>query len=473
MKDNSEKIKSKFKGLRFNTWLILSVFAGGILVVLWFLQLNLLPPYYRAAKIGSVRSIADNVEMMIKSDQPLSSMYQVARDNSLCLQLIDSYENTSNFNGIGSGCYIDTTLRSNKGNFDYDDMVKNIRESENLEHNYLIDYGSEMIVYGRVIDAHLGRYILLINAPVTPEKAGMVLIQNQFIVLTIIVLGFAAIVSFIISKKISEPFIMMTESAKKLAKRDFDVKFDTTGIDFNEFKDLAETLNYATDELKKVDELRLDLIANVSHDIKTPLTMIMAYTEMIQDFSKDDQKLLLQHLDVISTEANYLDNLVENMLELSMLQSGSITLEEEKFNLNNLVEEMISLFKHKEVVINYNFEQTFNVKADRVKIGQVIYNFINNAIKYSKDKPIEIKLSKNNNNVRVSVIDFGVGIDKKNLAYVWDRYYRIDKNFARDQEGQGLGLSIARGILIAHNANFGINSELDKGSEFYFDLKII
>ncbi len=266
---------------------------------------------------------------------------------------------------------------------------------------------------------------------------------------------------------------MMTESAKKLAKRDFDVKFDTTGIDFNEFKDLAETLNYATDELKKVDELRLDLIANVSHDIKTPLTMIMAYTEMIQDFSKDDQKLLLQHLDVISTEANYLDNLVENMLELSMLQSGSITLEEEKFNLNNLLEEMISLFKHKEVVINYNFEQTFNVKADRVKIGQVIYNFINNAIKYSKDKPIEIKLSKNNNNVRVSVIDFGVGIDKKNLAYVWDRYYRIDKNFARDQEGQGLGLSIARGILIAHNANFGINSELDKGSEFYFDLKII
>ena len=209
MKDNSEKIKSKFKGLRINTWLILSVFAGGILVVLWFLQLNLLPPYYRAAKIGSVRSIADNVEMMIKSDQPLSSMYQVARDNSLCLQLIDSYENTSNFNGIGSGCYIDTTLRSNKGNFDYDDMVKNIRESENLEHNYLIDYGSEMIVYGRVIDAHLGRYILLINAPVTPEKAGMVLIQNQFIVLTIIVLGFAAIVSFIISKKISEPFIMI------------------------------------------------------------------------------------------------------------------------------------------------------------------------------------------------------------------------------------------------------------------------
>ena len=471
MKYEKKPLKSRLKGLRFNTWLIFSLFASAILIMLWFLQLNLLPPYYRAAKIGSVRSIADNVETMLKGDQSLSGLYQTARDNSLCIQLVDGFGNTSNFNGIGTGCYIDTSLPNNQGDFDYNEMVTNIRENSEFEYNYLIDYGSEMIVYGRIVDAHLGRYILLINASVTPEKAGLVLIQNQFVALTILVLGFATIASIIISKKISEPFITMTSSAKKLAERDFDVTFDASGIDFNEFEELAQSLNYATDELRKVDQLRLDLIANVSHDIKTPLTMIMAYTEMIQDFSKDDQKLLLEHLDVISAEATYLDNLVENMLELSMLQSGSIILDLSEFSLNALVKEMLGLFTNKKIEINLNYDNTYMVEADRVKIGQVIYNFVNNATKFSQDKPIDVVLAKHNNEVRLSVIDYGVGISEKDLDYIWDRYYRIDKNFSRDQEGSGLGLSIARGIVIAHNAKYGINSKVNEGSEFYFQLK--
>lgn len=463
-------MKSKLKGLRFNTWLMFTLFAGAILIMLWFLQLNILPPYYRAAKIGSVKSIADSVETMIVTDQPLSTMYQVARDNSLCIQLVDNFGNKSNFNGIGTGCYIDTSISNNPGDFDLIEMRESIAASEDEEYNFLIDYGSEMIVYGRIVDAHLGRYTLLINAPVTPEKAGLELIQNQFVGLTILVLAFATIASILISKKISEPFITMTSSAKKLALQDFDVSFDATGINFNEFQELAQSLNYATKELKKVDELRLDLIANVSHDIKTPLTMIMAYTEMIQDFSKDNPELLLEHLDVISTEAKYLDNLVENMLELSMLQSGSIVLNETKFNLNELVDEIGHLFKNKQKDINISFDNNYIVKADRVKIGQVIYNFINNAIKFSNDTPVVVKLVQDDNFVDLHVIDYGIGISEEELNYVWDRYYRIDKNFARKQEGSGLGLSIARGIVIAHDGEYGVSSKKGEGSDFYFKL---
>ncbi|NLC54792.1 MAG: HAMP domain-containing histidine kinase [Erysipelothrix sp.] len=473
MKLDEKSIKSKLGGLRFNTWLIFTLFASAILVMLWFLQLNLLPPYYRAAKIGTVRSIADNVETMVISDQPLSSMYQVARDNSLCIQLADNYGNKSNFNGIGTGCYIDKSLPNNTGDFDYTEMLEKIKESSDGEYNYLIDYGSQMIVYGRLVDAHLGRYILLINSPVTPEKAGLELIQNQFVALTVLVLAFATIASIILARRISRPFITMTKSAKKLAERNFDVSFDAKGIKFNEFEELADSLNYATAELKKVDELRLDLIANVSHDIKTPLTMIMAYTEMIQDFSKDDKNLLLEHLDVISLEAKHLDNLVENMLELSMLQSGTITLELIDFNLNDLANEIIKLFTHKNQEVVFEADNTYIINADRVKIGQVIYNFINNATKYRRHKPIKLKLSQNDNAVRLSVIDDGVGISPEDLDFIWDRYYRIDKNFAREQEGSGLGLSIARGIIIAHNAKYGIVSKENVGSEFYFDINFI
>lgn len=473
LKLNKSLIKSKLKSLRFNTWLIFTLFASAILIMLWFLQLNLLPPYYRAAKIGSAKSIADNIETMVISDQPLASLYQVARDNSMCIQLTDSFGNTTNFNGVGSGCYIDTNIANNQGDFNFDEMRENIMASENYEYNYLIDYGSEMIVYGRILNAHLGRYVLLINAPVTPEKAGLELIQNQFVALTILVLAFATIASIILARKISAPVIAMTDSAKKLAQRDFDVNFDAKGISVNEFLELERSLNYATQELKKVDQLRLDLIANVSHDIKTPLTMILAYTEMIQDFSKDDQKLLLEHLAVINAEAKYLDNLVENMLELSMLQSGSITLNQVEFNLNDLALEVISLFKNQKQEVKFVFDNIYIVEADRVKIGQVIHNFISNALKYAKDSPIEIRISQKEDLVRIGVIDFGLGISEDDLAYVWDRYYRIDKNFHREQEGSGLGLSIARGIILAHNADYGVNSKEGEGSEFFFQLKFL
>lgn len=473
LKLNKSLIKTKLNGLRFNTWLIFTLFASGILIMLWFLQLNLLPPYYRAAKSGSVKSIADNIETMVINDQPLNSLYQTSRDNSLCIQLVDGYGNTSNFNGIGSGCYIDTSIYNNPGDFSFMEMKENILESEDSEYNYLIDYGSEMIVYGRIVDAHLGRYVLLINAPITPEKAGFELIQNQFVALTILVLAFATIASIIIARKISAPFIAMTNSAQKLAQRDFDVEFDAKGISFNEFIELEKSLNYATQELKKIDELRLDLIANVSHDIKTPLTMILAYSEMIQDFSKDDPELLLEHLNVINAEAKYLDNLVENMLELSMLQSGTISLNLTQFRLNDLVNEILDLFRSQKQEINFICKKIFIVEADRVKIGQVIHNFVLNAVKYSQESTIEVKLTQIDDIVRLSVIDNGVGISAEDLEYIWDRYYRIDKNFYRNQEGSGLGLSIARGIILAHDADYGVYSEQGKGSEFYFDLTYI
>ncbi len=473
LKQSRDSFKSKFKGLRFNTWLIFTLFASAILIMLWFLQLNLLPPYYRAAKIGSVKSIADNVETMVISDQPLSALYQTARENSLCVQLVDNFGHTSTFNGIGTGCYIDKMAPKNPGEFDFDEMKENIVKSRDFEYNYLIDYGSEMIVYGRIVDAHLGRYVLLINAPVTPEKAGLELIQNQFVLMTILVLLFATIASIILARKISSPFIAMTASAKKLAQRDFDVSFETKGISFNEFEDLTSSLNYATQELKKVDELRLDLIANVSHDIKTPLTMILAYSEMIQDFSKNNPDLLAEHLNVIIAEAKYLDKLVENMLELSMLQSGTITLNETEFYLNELILELMTLFLNQKTNVNFYADAQYIVKGDQVMIGQVITNFFSNAIKYAGDSQIDIKLSQIKDVVRVSVIDYGCGIEPEDIDNVWERYYRIDKNFYRDQEGSGLGLSIARGIILAHNAKYGVISEKEKGSEFYFELNIV
>lgn len=433
--------------------------------MLWGLQLSLITPYYRNAKINAVQSIADNIEHMIMSDQPLYLAEQLARDNAMCLSIIDIYGNTTDFNGIGSSCYV-----SYSSEFDLDSFYKQIIESPQSEANYFIDYGGEMIVFGRVISPHLGNFILLINAKITPEPAGLALIQNQFVFLTIIVLVFATGASLLIAKSYSEPFITLTESAKKLAEGDLDVTFENHPQSYNEVNDLADSLNYATDKLKKIDQLRLDLIANVSHDIKTPLTMIMAYSEMISDFSKDDQKLLLEHLDVIRSEAKYLDMLVEDILELSILQSGNITLNLSLFNLNDLMKNVMS---HFDFNIKFIFDHEYVVEADEIKINQVLYNLINNAIKHSHGDTITLKLQEYEKKVLVSVIDNGVGINEADLDNIWERYYKIDKNFHRDFKSSGLGLSIAKGIIDAHEQIVGVNSVKDEGSEFYFTLKVI
>ena len=462
MKSNTQ-IKTKLRGVRFNTWLIFSVFALIILILLWTLQLSLIKPYYRSAKISSVAQIADNIEQMLYNDESLTLIETIARDNSLCIQIIDNNLHINEYNGIGSTCYI------SRKDFNYGEFYNNIVENSNLEYNLVPDSDDEMIVYGRLIRPHLSSYTLLINAIVTPEKAGFVLIQNQFVMLTIIVLALATAASFIISKVIADPFVKMTSSAKKLASGDLDVSFNVENIYLNEFNDLSESLNFATAKLKQIDQLRLDLLANVSHDIKTPLTMILAYTEMISDFSIDNRQMLLEHLEVIESEAKFLDNLVENMLELSMIESGNLVLDKSKFELNALAK---SIKGHFNFDVVYEDDGIYNVVGDEIKVGQVIYNFINNAINHAKAKHIIINLRKIDNMVRLSVIDDGVGISKDDIDHIWNRYFRIDKNFHREVSGSGLGLSISKGIILAHDGIINVNSKEGVGSEFYFELYI-
>ena len=463
-----DKFKNTIRSLTFRNWSVFTLFASIILLALWILQLNLINPYYRNAKINVVETIADDVEQMINQNKSLASVDQIARDNALCLTIIDAYGMMTSFNGIGSGCYI--TPSNAENSFDYYEFYSNIIESDNQEYNIVVNNGEDMLVYGRQVSPHLGNYTLIINAKITPEAGGLILIQNQFVMLTIIVLIVATIGSLFLSKRMSKPFIELTDSARKLADGNLDVSFDLNKATYNEFNDLAESLNYATNKLKEIDELRMDLIANISHDIKTPLTMILAYSEMIEDFSKDDPKLLNEHLNVIVSEAKYLDLLVEDILELSLAQSGNMTLNKTEFCINDL---LIKASQHFNFNISVSADHQYIIDADEIKINQVLYNFINNAIHHSKASEINLVLKSHKKNVIVSVIDNGIGISDENKKVIWDRYYKIDKNFTRDYESSGLGLSISKGIIKSHHGIVGVKSDGISGSEFYFELEYV
>ena len=276
-----------------------------------------------------------------------------------------------------------------------------------------------------------------------------------------------------ISKAISKPISNMNESAKKLATGNYDVTFKGEG--FLEIAELNDTLNYAVEELKKTETLQRELLANVSHDLKTPLTLISGYAEMIRDIPSENNP---ENIQIIIDEANRLGVLVNDLLSLSKISSRTEPLNLSVYDINNnlinIVERFNKLLESKGFVVNYLDKGPIYVNDDNRKIEQVIYNLINNAVNYSGDsRKIEVESKITDQKVRISVKDYGIGIKKDELEYIWDRYYRVDKGHQRSVQGSGLGLSIIKGILEYHGFEYGVESVENVGSTFYFIMPII
>ena len=234
----------------------------------------------------------------------------------------------------------------------------------------------------------------------------------------------------------------------------------------------------ASRELEKTDMYQKDLIANVSHDLRTPLTMIRSYAEMIRDLSGDNPVKRNQHLGVIIEESDRLNILVNDMLNLSRMQQRKIVLEKSEFDLSDSVRTLLTsyeiLAENEGYKFIYNNSEALPVFADKAKITQVISNLINNAVKYcGEDKEIIINVKRvARSKVRCEIIDHGQGIAPDEVSHVWERYYKSSTHHVRQTDGSGLGLSIVREILNLHKAQYGVNSKLGKGSTFWFELEI-
>ena len=243
-----------------------------------------------------------------------------------------------------------------------------------------------------------------------------------------------------------------------------------------EIKELSRTLNQTKKELSKIDTTRKDLLANVSHDLKTPLTMIKAYAEMARDLNKDNEEKRTDNLNVIIEESDRLNSLVNNILELSKSEKNMDTLTRENFNINELITKVLHRFDYlteEGYTLKFVSKKEYIIYADIQKIEQVIYNLVINAVNYTgKDKKVTVKIEENKGYIRVYVIDTGKGIAESEINLIWDKYYKNEKNHQRNKIGTGLGLSIVKNILIKHNYNYGVISTKGKGSKFYFDINI-
>ena len=318
-----------------------------------------------------------------------------------------------------------------------------------------------------------GGYVYIFSMLSTVDNNTLV-IRSQLIYITFIVIILAIIISLFLSEKISQPIIEITKKSKDLANGNYNVKFPKNGI--VEIDELSDTLNYLESEVSKTDQYRRDLMANVSHDLKTPLTMIKAYAEMVRDISYKDKIKMDEHLNIIISESDRLNTLVSDILTLSKLQANEDVLSLEVYDLREEIDSLVSKYEiikeTEDYVIDIDAPSKIMIKADRNKINQVLYNLVNNALNYTgEDKKITIKVTEEKRKYLVEIIDTGKGIAPELVEHIWDRYYKNEKNHKRNVVGTGLGLSIVKNILVKHGFEYGVKSRKGKGSIFYFKVK--
>ena len=306
----------------------------------------------------------------------------------------------------------------------------------------------------------------------------MRILLAYFIAVGVVVLILTILAASSVSQKLSIGIKNLSSTAVRFSEGDFSVNF--ANAEYQELADLSDTLNSVRDEVKKSGDFQRELLANVSHDLKTPLTMIKAYASMIREISGDNPEKRDKHLQVIIDEADRLTGLVNDVLTVSKVSSNLDEINFKVFNLTEFLYGIINKFDYLQEMQGYSFmtdiDPNLYTRADAEKIGQVIYNLLSNAINYTgDDKTVYVSLKSNlsADRIKLTIRDTGKGISKEELPEIWNRYYRVKENHSRPVKGTGLGLNIVKIILENHSFDFGVESEIGKGSSFWVDFPAI
>ena len=350
-----------------------------------------------------------------------------------------------------------------------------IPHSDYREGEFLQNLGNEMaesVIYVRIINVNGKENVIMINSVLTPVDSTVMTLKIQLRVISAIMIVIAFLIAFGLSRGVSKSIISLNDGAKQLANGDYSVKFDSR--DYQEVAQLSDTLNYAATELGKADSLQKELIANVSHDLRTPLTMIKGYAEVMRDIPGENTP---ENVQVIIDETERLTGLVNDMLDISKLKAGTISIKPEEYNITESIRHVLERYnKLREVegyTIDFLYDREVDVYADEQKMYQVLYNLVNNAINYTgEDKKVTVRQKVSENCLRIEVTDTGDGVKAEDIPYVWDRYYKDKTAHKRAVQGTGLGLSIVKNVLELHGAKYGVYSTPGQGATFWFELTI-
>ncbi len=338
-----------------------------------------------------------------------------------------------------------------------------------------------------------GDYYLLVRSPIESIKESVAISNRFFAFVGVTVIVISSLVMWFITKRFTKPILQLAALSEQMSNLDFNAKYirhdnDEIGVLGNSMNRLSERLERTISELKaannelqkdieqkiQIDEMRKEFLANVSHELKTPIALIQGYAEGLHESINDDPESRAFYCEVIMDEADKMSNMVKRMLDLNQIEFGQNQLQIERFDIVMLINSVLSAsdikIKQKEATVNFDIEEPIYVWADEYQIEEVITNYISNALNHIDfEKVITITIEKSEDIVKVLVHNTGKNIPEEDIDKVWIKFYKVDKARTREYGGNGIGLSIVKAVMEAHNRKCGVFNTSD-GVTFWFEL---
>ncbi|MDD6049729.1 MAG: HAMP domain-containing sensor histidine kinase [Clostridiales bacterium] len=477
------------RGIHHRVMRTLMVFVVAVLSLLWVFQIVLLDEFYRWSKTYQMRQTSDVLSANIDNAELEDLMNHLAGRSGMCIVLLSEHGKTIAASEDIQYCLIhrmskaDRTFWCSLAPEDGSVLTELFNVAPQMGDRFnprsfqghvpqVKDEQQALLCVRRVTLGDGTTGYLLLNAIITPLDATVDTLRTQLVVITIVVLLGAVLLALTISRRLARPIIETNNAARSLSRGEYHPP--EHGSEYKEMAELNQTLVLAAKELSRVDALQNELIANIGHDLRTPLTMIGGYAEVMRDIPGEATP---ENLQIVIDETARLTSLVSELLDFSRLQAGSAELSIAAFDLTDAVERIVQRVARMTEKDGYRLiftpDEHIAVQADEERIEQVVYNLIGNALTYTgEDKTVTIRQMVTDGHVRIDVCDTGKGISEEELPLIWNRYYRAKESHRRAVIGSGLGLSIVQSILEKHGARYGVESTVGQGTRFWFELTV-
>ena len=484
------KMKEKVKTTQFKVFIVMCISTVAVILALIVVNNIVLESFYKISKV----QIARNVSKRIGEYYSQGMQYNLSSE-------LRQIEIRNNIQILIQGKDDNIIYVGNK------DIVETINKV--LTSKAKIKNGSDNIIIYTVDDSTTNKYLLLkseadngylvyIKIPINPIKESVRISNETLILLGALLIVISAFASSYISRRLTEPIVQLNRITKKMANLDFSEKYkimdasddmNTVGTNINEMSEKLEStikrlrsnnnqLEKDVEEKSKIDDMRKQFISDVSHELKTPIGLIQGYAEGLLENVNDDEESRKFYAEVIVDEANKMDKMVKELLELMKLEYKERQFKDREFDLNELIKEEIRretlMIKEKNITLEYDENEKIMVNADQEYIEQVVNNYMTNAIKHCEEKAGEKKIiirtmKTGEDKIRLYVYNTGEKIPEDFINKIWGRFYKIDSSRNREIGGTGIGLALVKAIMNNYGNEYGVKN-MENGVEFFVDI---
>jgi signal transduction histidine kinase len=466
------------------TILILGVCLA-IILVIWLNTVVLFKPMYYAMTQAQLSNVLEDiVDILDEKDgvvtKDVLEELQSLPIANICVDICD--ENGCNiwtWEGIGDSCQLHSYYSDNN------------KEQTNCQRNVNTEAADEIrqktLTEGEysksITDENDNRQVVrsdktntgdlvIVSANLVQADSAIDIVLSQLQSATFIAIVLALIISAILSNWFIRPIVTLSKATKEVGKGNYKLNIPTDKTYNDEFGQLTHDFNQMIEEIENSQQMQRELIASISHDLRTPLTIIKGYAESIRDITGKNEEVRNQQLNTIIDETDRLTDMVNSVMEYAKLNQDNYKLNIVQYNIADMCNDVVDIYQNRAAkenkTVTYEGPSEVYVMADADLIERVLHNFVSNALIHTKEGTnvtVKVRLTEKGK-VKVSVIDSGSGISEEDQKHIFERYYRARKD--EGKQGTGLGLAIVKTILENHGFEYGINSKLGEGSEFWF-----